>query len=167
MAWMADRACSIGMTSLIGRGSAMTGSELQVPKGCAVMVYRSDPEAKQREFLLLHNTGEGDGDWCWGAPMGSREHGESPLECAHRELLEETGLKLELILTDLGNDACWVYVAEAPFEAEIRLSREHDTFRWDTVEEAATACLPDYVGALFIRVSEFLDRCGVEPAAFD
>lgn len=33
---------------------------------------------------------------CWGFPKGASEHGETLVECARRETLEETGLKVDI-----------------------------------------------------------------------
>ena len=42
-----------------------------------------------------------------------------------------------------------VFVADAPPDAEVRLSAEHDRFEWVPTIEAAARCLPAWVGALF------------------
>lgn len=47
-------------------------------------------------FLILHKNGNH-----WGFPKGKREVEETPLESAARELFEETGLKIERLLTDV------------------------------------------------------------------
>jgi len=46
-------------------------------------------------FLILHKHGNH-----WGFPKGKGEKGETALQSATRELLEETGLKVERILSD-------------------------------------------------------------------
>ncbi len=55
--------------------------------GVGVLIFR---ESK----LLLGRRKGSHGDGCWSAPGGHLEFGESPEECARREVLEETGLKL-------------------------------------------------------------------------
>lgn len=46
-------------------------------------------------FVILHKQGNH-----WGFPKGNPDPSETPLESAKRELTEETGLKVEKILTD-------------------------------------------------------------------
>src|SRR5438128_6151073 len=50
---------------------------------CGVLVFRSHPE---RSFLLLRHPDRFD------LPKGHRKEGETEVECALRELAEETGL---------------------------------------------------------------------------
>ena len=68
------------------------------------------------------------------------------MNCAVRELKEETGLELLPEKTGSGTEEWWVYAAEAPPGIEIRLSDEHDRFEWLTLEEAVARCRPEKVG---------------------
>ena len=56
------------------------------------------PFSKQDEewkvFVILHKKGNH-----WGFPKGHPEKGEKPEEAARRELLEETGLNIDKLLT--------------------------------------------------------------------
>ena len=53
-------------------------------------------EDKWNVFIILHKMGNH-----WGFPKGHADEGETPYEAAVRELLEETGLKVEKsLLTD-------------------------------------------------------------------
>jgi 8-oxo-dGTP pyrophosphatase MutT (NUDIX family) len=52
-------------------------------QACGVFVVRGDPP---QSFLLLKHTDR------WDLPKGHREAGESEIECALRELQEETGV---------------------------------------------------------------------------
>jgi predicted metal-dependent hydrolase len=117
------------------------------PYGCSVVVWRAGDQG--REYLILHRrTPRGadyEGTWAWTPPSGARIPGEDPHDTAVRELLEETGLQLEVAQAAVGGDQWAVYVAEAPTEAEIDLNDEHDRFRWVTAEEAARLCLPPIV----------------------
>ena len=51
-------------------------------------------EGEWNLLVILHKHGNH-----WGFPKGNAEPGEAPLESATRELLEETGLKVEKLLT--------------------------------------------------------------------
>lgn len=60
-------------------------------KSCGVILFRRDTET---EFLLLRKPGGFD------FPKGHVERGETELECAFRELREETGVPAELVELD-------------------------------------------------------------------
>jgi 8-oxo-dGTP pyrophosphatase MutT (NUDIX family) len=119
------------------------------PYGATVVVRRGD------DVLVLHRAHEGpgyDGDWAWTPPSGARLPGESPDECARRELREEAGLDLEprRVPSTAGD---WVYyVADAPEDAEVTLDAEHDAYRWLPVQEAAALCKPERVAAGLLDV---------------
>jgi predicted metal-dependent hydrolase/8-oxo-dGTP pyrophosphatase MutT (NUDIX family) len=125
------------------------------PYGCAVVVWR--PGENGREYLILHrSTGRGpdyEGDWAWTPPSGLRNPGEDADASARRELREETGLELPVHRTGFGTDEWPVYATQAPREADVILSEEHDRFRWVPADEAERLCLPAMVG-LSIRAVE-------------
>ena len=52
-------------------------------KSCGFLIYRSNPE---KSFLLMRHTNR------WDLPKGHVDSGETNLECAYRELEEETGI---------------------------------------------------------------------------
>ena len=49
------------------------------------------------KILIAHPTGDINGLGIWTFPKGQKEIGETDLECAYREVYEETNLKLEKI----------------------------------------------------------------------
>lgn len=130
-------------------------------RGVAIVVWR---RSRTVEVLLLHRSVFGadfEGDWAWTTPGGERRTGERPRDAAERELSEETGLALALEPTTseiapAGEHHLAVYVAEAPHDAEVRLSDEHDRFEWVRREELSR-CLPAWVGAMYANVLDGLD----------
>lgn len=60
-------------------------------RSCGAVIYRNNGEA--RKFLLIKNKRSAH----WGFPKGHIEKGETPEQTALREVLEETGLKIELL----------------------------------------------------------------------
>lgn len=105
------------------------------------------------EVLMMLRVPE-HGLW-WQSVTGMLEAGETPEQAAHRELLEETGLKGHLHPLHLAH-SFWVdpsivhfpdaeprfntetcYAMEVPGEAQVRLeAREHSEYRWCGLEEA-------------------------------
>lgn len=73
-----------------------TGTELELeiirhPGAAAIVPLLSDPEAEDPSVLLLEQYRYAAGGTIWEIPAGVLEPDEPPLECARRELLEETG----------------------------------------------------------------------------
>lgn len=97
-----------------------------------------------REILALKRS-EHDGGF-WQPLTGTLEPDETLLECLVRELKEETGIdsiicispevyrfnwqKKDFILVEL------VYAIEVDSESDVKLSSEHQEFRWCNFEEA-------------------------------
>jgi len=68
------------------------------PGASAVVPFLTDPDSDDPELLLLRQYRYATGGDLWEIPAGLLEPGEAPIECARRELLEETGctcMKLE------------------------------------------------------------------------
>ena len=135
----------------------MSGRE----EGVIIVVWRRAPTL---EVLLLHRSrfGSGfEGDWAWTTPGGGRELDEPPAEAAARELLEETGLELHLarvpseIVGSQPDLDVAVFAAEAPGDARIMLSDEHDEFEWVGLD-GLTRCLPSWVHDAYREVLQKL-----------
>lgn len=122
--------------------------------GAAVIVYRESEG--NLEFLILHRAHRGsdfEGDWAWTPPSGHKEEGETALECAKRELFEETRLTLDLKETDLGPRGIAVFVARAGDGDVVVLDEEHDRFKWADLETVLAKCRPERVAYDFERVA--------------
>jgi len=94
---------------------------------------------REGKIMLLHRREE---PLIWEFPSGKVEYGESLIQAVERELREETGLKLVRII-DYAGDFYYAsrggkarqfnFLVEA--EGNVRLSEEHDEFRWVSYEE--------------------------------
>ncbi len=109
------------------------------PKSCGFLIYRNNPA---RSFLLMRHTDR------WDLPKGHVDPNETNLECALRELKEETGIGADDIRLDeefkfkhkylvsnprYGSGSrkkkLIVYLAELIQEVEIQVT-EHAGFEW-------------------------------------
>jgi ADP-ribose pyrophosphatase len=61
------------------------------PGASAVIPFLSDPRGDDPQILLLRQYRYAAGGYMYEVPAGRLDAGESPLECARRELREETG----------------------------------------------------------------------------
>lgn len=123
------------------------------PFGASVIVYRwSD---RGLAYLIPHKAHPwlDEGDWAWGPPAGARLPGEPIVQCAKRELIEETGEALPFSRTNFGTDEWLVFVGEWPADTSVTLSDEHDDFRWSPVHEVA-----EVIGDTFLRVEELVSE---------
>jgi len=67
------------------------------PGAAAIVPLLSDPSAGDPSVLLLEQYRYAAGGPIWEIPAGVLEPGEDPLDCARRELLEETGAQADRI----------------------------------------------------------------------
>lgn len=123
---------------------------------CGTLVFN-----REGELLLCHVTGTGH----WDIPKGMQDPGETPRQAAVRELLEETGLRVEEErLDDLGRfpyrpeKDLHLFRAGAPFEVDLlerlvctshfphhrsgAMTPEVDGFRWARRDEITSLCWP-------------------------
>lgn len=64
---------------------------MEALKSCGVLLFRSAP---QRSFLLMRHADR------WDLPKGHVDPGESEIQCALRELWEETGIAADAVRLD-------------------------------------------------------------------
>jgi ADP-ribose pyrophosphatase len=57
----------------------------------AVVPFLDDPTSDDPRLVLIRQFRHATDGYLWEIPAGRREHGEPPLDTAHRELREETG----------------------------------------------------------------------------
>lgn len=109
-------------------------------KSCGAIVFRIEQD--RPVYLLLF------GPTYWGFVKGLVEKGESEEETALREAEEETGMKVKLLSgfkerinynykfdgEPIKKEVIF-FIAEAP-SAEVKLSQEHEDFKWLKFEEA-------------------------------
>ena len=77
-----------------------TESEFDIvrhPGASAVVPFLSDPAGDEPQVLLLRQYRYASGGYLYEIPAGRLDEGESPEECAARELKEETGCTAERI----------------------------------------------------------------------
>jgi ADP-ribose pyrophosphatase len=67
------------------------------PGAAAVVPVLSDPRGDDPQVLLIHQYRYATGERLWEIPAGRLEPNEAPIDCARRELLEETGCRCEEI----------------------------------------------------------------------
>jgi len=102
-------------------------------KSCGFLLLRQEPE---RSFLLMRHPAR------WDLPKGHVEEGESELECAYRELYEETGIAAD--------DIDW--------DEKFRFTLEYPVVDRQDPEETAHKTLVIFLGwlrnAIAIEVTE-------------
>ncbi len=99
---------------------------------CGFVLVRHDSDADR--FLLVHQvTGS------WSFPKGHIEEGETPLECAIRELLEETGI------TDVTPIPEVSFSEEYEFVRDGVLTKKKNTFFLGTTSVLSGVASPDEV----------------------
>jgi protein-S-isoprenylcysteine O-methyltransferase Ste14/8-oxo-dGTP pyrophosphatase MutT (NUDIX family) len=128
------------------------------PLKLATLVYA----LRDEHVLLLRRTTEPNRG-LWVAPGGKFDHGESPTECAVREMYEETGLRIQQpvlrgIMTETSPRAdyqwlTFIFVAW-DFEGTFTPATGIGEFRWVPVDEVTKLPIPPADAIFFPRLLE-------------
>lgn len=81
-------------SSIVSPKIKMASDTPAVRVGVGVFVLRSSEEVVHNPYFLMGKRINSHGSETWALPGGHLEWGETPEECAAREVLEETGLEL-------------------------------------------------------------------------
>ena len=109
-------------------------------KSAGIIVFRRE---RDKECFLLLRYGFGH----WGFAKGNLEEGETEKETAIRETEEETGLTALKFVDDYREEIEYFYKGETVHkkviyflaettETDVKLSYEHDEYKWLTFDEA-------------------------------
>lgn len=119
-------------------------------KSCGVLPYRI--VGGKREFLLVFESYSK----CWSLPKGHIEMGETDIQTALRELMEETGLtakldtsrcaSIEYPISDFARKEVTFYLGQVEGEPRVR-DGEIERYKWATAEELKEYLFPDTFAA--------------------
>lgn len=119
-------------------------------KSCGVLPYRI--VNSKREFLLVFETYSK----CWSLPKGHIEAGETDIQAALRELMEETGLtakldssrcaSIEYPISGFARKEVVFFLGEVAGEPKVR-DGEIEEFKWVPAEELREYLFPDTFAA--------------------
>ena len=123
-----------------------------------------------KKFLLLHYPTHGKGHWDF--PKGHVEPGEDEIDTAKREIKEETGLYVEFLFgfrdeikyhfhdgKTLVEKKVVYFLAFTNME-EVKLSYEHDNYRWLSYEDSLKTITYDTSRKILIKAHRFLEAMG-------
>jgi 8-oxo-dGTP pyrophosphatase MutT (NUDIX family)/RimJ/RimL family protein N-acetyltransferase len=133
---------------------------LKYEKSCGAVVIRDNSGAA--EFLLISNK-----DDYWGFPKGHVEGSEKETETAVREVLEETGLAVEILDSFRKESEFFVsadtlkkvvfFVGKSAEEAVKIQQEEINSYKWLTYKEALELLTFESDKELLIEVQEYLE----------
>ena len=119
---------------------------------------------KDGKFLILKRSESKDfAPSAWEVITGRLEEEESPRDGILREILEETGLKAEIVMpVDTGffyrggKEFPMVFISYwcRYLEGEINLSWEHDQYKWVSIEEILEEPTMNHFYRLFERIGQ-------------
>src|SRR3989338_11222367 len=136
-------------------------------KSCGAVVFRKN--GKEILYLLLYRKAHDHYKDSWDFPRGLMEEGETEEETTIRETLEETAINDLKFEKGFLERIKWVYKKEGAFvskevvyhlgetnSSEVKLSHEHDDFRWCNFEEALKLIKFSNTKSILKKANEFL-----------
>jgi 8-oxo-dGTP diphosphatase len=116
------------------------------------------------KFLVTHRSRENDYmPELWDIPGGTVEFTENTYQCLEREIMEETGLVVEVKETIFVHDFLsnefrhqFQIVFKCKYQGgEVRLNpEEHDKFKWVTLSEMADLTKIAFLEGLYLQMSQ-------------
>jgi len=130
------------------------------------VIFRDDPVRGARTFLVLHYPAGH-----WDFPKGAVEKGETEEQAAKREILEETGLRIESFIPNfrkqieyhyrrqdsLAHKRVIFFLAEAK-ESKVRISFEHSGYDWLTFEQLLRRLTFENAKSVLREANSFLSK---------
>ena len=118
------------------------------PGASAVVPFLSDPGDADPEILMLRQYRYATGGDLWEIPAGLLELGEDPVDCARRELLEETGCICKKL-----DAMTFLWTTPGFTDEKIHLFRGTGLTRGDAAREA-----DEFIEVTALRLSEVLRK---------
>ncbi|MGI0080049.1 MAG: bis(5'-nucleosyl)-tetraphosphatase [Nitrososphaerales archaeon] len=130
------------------------------------VVFHQDPKKGGLRYLVL-NYPAGH----WDFPKGAVERGETEQEAARREILEETGIKVDKFISNfrkkieyhyrrsdgLSHKQVVFFLARAERD-DVKISFEHSGFEWLTYEQSARRLTFENARNVLREANEFLSK---------
>ena len=121
------------------------GDESKQWVAVTVLVFRDD-----RMLSMRRSSGQEAGPGLWEGVSGRVQAGEDPMAAARREVAEETGLEVAIHPRPIttyaalrrGEPMTVIVFAADHLRGEVRLSEEHDEFRWCESDELSGLGVP-------------------------
>ena len=140
--------------------------QLPERRAAGVLLYRLDAGGLPR-FLLLRHTEGGH----WSPPKGHRNAGETDVEAALRETIEEAGIaprsldpafrieiRYQVLRGGRPTPKSVLYLLGEAAQGEVRLSAEHTEFRWVRPEEIPALIPFENLRRVFAAAAERLSE---------
>ncbi len=133
---------------------------MKTEKSCGIVVFREVDQ--KREYLLLKSKTHDD----WGFPKGHVEGHETEYETAKREVLEESGLVVDIIegfrvaieyLVKKNIHKTVVYFVGTVENQEVHMQASEITdYTWVDLDQALNQLAHDNTRAVILKVNQFL-----------
>jgi bis(5'-nucleosidyl)-tetraphosphatase len=130
------------------------------------VIFRDDPVRKLRLFLVLHYPAGH-----WDFPKGAVEKGETEEQAARREIMEETGIRIDSFLPAfrkeieyhyrrqdmLAHKRVVFYLAKTN-ESRVRISFEHSGYDWLSFEQSVRRLTFENARSVLREANSWLQR---------